>query len=95
MKDNDFQKIKSAIVNYVSDWRHEMLGSATTETELKMIDDLLPSVTDNPFNAITKIQEFQDYWLNKYNQQRSNLYLPAVDKNTLLDKNKRVNLYLY
>ena len=93
MRDDDFQKIKSAIVNYVSDWRHEMLGAATTETELKMIDDLLPNVTDNPFNAITKIREFQDYWLRKYNNTRSNLYLPSVTEDTLLDKDKRVQLY--
>jgi hypothetical protein len=65
----------------------------TTATELQMIDDLLPSVTDNPFNAITKIQEFQDYWLRKYNNTRGNLYLPSVDESTLLDKNKRVQLY--
>ena len=95
MWDKEFQKLKSSIVNYIADWRHEMLGSATTETELKMIDDLIPSITDNPSNTITKIQEFQDYWLNKYNQTRWNLYLPAVNKETLLDKNKRVNLYLY
>lgn len=95
VKDKDFQKIKSAIVNYVTDWRHEMLGAATTETELKMIDDLLPAVTDNPFNAITKIEEFQDYWLRKYNNTRGNLYLPTVDENSLLDKNKRLNLYMW
>lgn len=95
VKDKDFQKIKSAIVNYVTDWRHEMLGAATTETELKMIDDLLPAVTDNPFNAITKIEEFQDYWLRKYNNTRGNLYLPVVDENSLLDKNKRLNLYMW
>jgi hypothetical protein len=71
-----------------------MLGAATTETELKMIDDLLPAVTDNPFNAITKIEEFQDYWLRKYNNTRGNLYLPVVDENSLLDKNKRLNLYM-
>ena len=67
LKDEDFQKISAAVVNFVADWRHEMLGSATTATELKMIDDLLPSVTDNPYNAIVKIQEFQDYWLRKLN----------------------------
>ena len=93
MKDEDYQKIASSITNYVSDWRHEMLGSATTATELKMIDDLLPSVTDNPFNAITKIEEFQDYWLRKLNATRWNLYLPALDETTLLDKNQRVWLY--
>lgn len=93
MWDKDFQKLKSSIVNYIADWRHEMLGSATTETELKMIDDLIPSVTDNPANTIAKIQEFQDYWLNKYNNVRWNLYLPYVTKDTVLDKNKRVNLY--
>ena len=94
MKDSNYQKISSAIVNYVADWRHEMLWAATTETELKMIDDLLPSVTDNPFNAITKIQEFQDYWLRKYNNTRGNLYLPAVSEDSLLDKKKRLQLYL-
>ena len=93
MWDKDFQKLKSSIVNYIADWRHEMLGSATTETELKMIDDLIPSITDNPANTIAKIQEFQDYWLNKYNNVRWNLYLPYVTKDTVLDKNKRVNLY--
>lgn len=93
--DEDFQKISSAIVNYVTDWRHEMLGSATTETELKMIDDLLPSVTDNPFNAITKIQEFQDYRLRKLNATRWNLYLPSLDETTLLNKNSRLNLYMW
>ena len=95
MEDENYQKIASAITNYVSDWRHEMLGSATTATELKMIDDLLPSVTDNPFNAITKIKEFQDYWLRKLNSTRWNLYLPALNEETLLNKKKRSNLYLY
>lgn len=95
MWDKDFQKLKSSIVNYIADWRHEMLWSATTETELKMIDDLIPSITDNPANTITKIKEFQDYWLNKYNQTRWNLYLPSVTKDSVLDKDKRVQLYLW
>lgn len=93
LKNTNFQKIESALTTLVADWRHEMAWSAVTETELKMIDALLPNVKDNPYNAITKIQELQSGILNKLNSQRNTLDLPTLDQDTLLDKNKRVQLY--
>ena len=70
-----------------------MAWSAVTETELKMIEWLIPKVKDNPYNAITKIQELQSGILNKLNAQRNTLDLPTLNQDTLLDKDKRVQLY--
>lgn len=95
VKDEEFQKLKSSLANLVADWRHDMIWSAATETELKMLEDLIPVVTDNPYNAIAKIEELQDKWLRDYNGVRWNLYLPSVDSDSLLDKNKRVQLYFW
>ena len=72
-----------------------MVWSAATETELKMIEWLIPSVKDNPYNAIAKIQELQSSLLNKVNSQRWTLNLPYLDQTTLLDKDKRVQLYYW
>lgn len=95
VKDEEFQTLKSSLANLVADWRHDMIWSAATETELKMLEDLIPVVTDNPYNAIKKIEELQDKWLRDYNGVRWNLYLPSVNSESLLDKNKRVQLYLW
>ncbi|MBO7443963.1 MAG: hypothetical protein J6T69_03995 [Methanobrevibacter sp.] len=54
----------------------------------------MPSIKDNPYNAITKIEEFQAYMLKSLNSQRSVMNLPNLDGNTLMDKNARANLYL-
>ena len=93
LKNENFQQLESALTALVADWRHEMAGSAVTETELKMIDSLIPSVKDNPYNAIQKIQELQNDVLARYNSQRWTLDLPYVDQTTLKDKKQRANLY--
>ena len=72
-----------------------MAWSAVTETELKMLEWLIPTIKDNPYNAITKIQELQSGILNKLNSQRNTLDLPWLEQDTLLDKNKRVQLYYW
>ena len=93
LKNQNFQQVESALTALVADWRHQMAGSAVTETELKMIDSLIPSVKDNPYNAIQKIQELQNDVLARYNSQRWSLDLPYVNQDTLKDKKKRADLY--
>ena len=95
LKNENFQKIESALTSLVADWRHKMAWSAVTETELKMIDALIPTVKDNPYNAITKIQQLQNGILNELNSQRATLDLPTLDQYSLLDKDKRVELYYW
>ena len=95
LKNENFQKIESALTSLVADWRHKMAWSAVTETELKMIDALIPTVKDNPYNAITKIQQLQNGILNELNSQRATLDLPTLDQDSLLDKDKRVQLYFW
>lgn len=95
LKNQNFQQLESALTSLVADWRHQMAGSAVTETELKMIDSLIPNVKDNPYNAIQKIQELQNDVLARYNSQRWALDLPYVDQTTLKDKKQRVNLYYW
>lgn len=94
-KDTELQKLSSGLTSFVSEWRKEMAWSNVTESELRMLDELMPALKDNPYNAITKIQEFQDYWLNKLNARRSTLYLPNLDTNTLLNRKDRYKLYTW
>jgi hypothetical protein len=89
----EFQRISSELVSYAQEWRKQMSGTAVTETELRMIDELLPSVTDNPINLQEKIKSFAEYQLNLVNARRGTLNLPKLDYNSLLDYNTRVNLY--
>lgn len=89
----DFQKVSSELTAYVQEWRRQMSGTATTPTELKMIDELLPSVTDNPINLKQKIRTFAEMQLNILNSNRGSLNLPKLDINSLLDYNSRVGLY--
>ena len=93
LKNQNFQQIESALTSLVADWRHQMAGSAVTQTELQMIDALIPSVKDNPYNAIEKIKALQNDVLTRYNSQRWSLDLPSVDLETLKDKKKRADLY--
>jgi hypothetical protein len=93
VKTEEFQKLASSLAGLVSEWRHEMIGSAATENELKMIEDLIPKVTDNPFNALEKIRELQYMNLTSANSIRQSYNLPALNNETLVDKNKRVELY--
>lgn len=93
-RDEEGQQIASRLTSLVTDWRKEMAWSNVTDRELKMIDELLPSIKDNPYNAITKIEEFQSYMLKTLNSTRSVMNLPNLDGNTLMDKNARANLYL-
>jgi hypothetical protein len=89
----EFQKISSELVAFAQEWRKQMSGTAVTETELKMIDELLPSVTDNPINLQAKIKSFAEYQLNLVNARRGTLNLPRLNNITLLDYNSRVSLY--
>lgn len=93
VKTEEFQKLSSSLAALVSDWRHEMIGSAATENELKMIEDLIPKVTDNPWNAMEKIKELQYMTLTSANSIRESENLPSLTKDTLIDRNKRVGLY--
>lgn len=93
VKTEEFQKLSSSLAGLVSEWRHEMIGSAATENELKMIEDLIPKVTDNPWNALEKIKELQYMNLASVNSIRESENLPSLTKETLIDRNKRVGLY--
>lgn len=94
-RDSEWQQIASKLTALVSDWRKQMAWSNVTERELQMLNELLPAIKDNPYNAITKIQEFQDYMINSLNSTRSVMNLPNLDKNTLMNKTARANLYLW
>ena len=93
--DKEWQQIASKLTALVSDWRKQMAWSNVTERELQMLNELLPAIKDNPYNAITKIQEFQDYMINSLNSTRSVMNLPSLNKNTLINKTARANLYLW
>lgn len=93
VKTDEFQELSSSLAGLVSEWRHNMIGSAATENELKMIEDLIPKVSDNPFNALEKIKELQYMTLTSANSTRQSYNLPALNTQSLLNKNERVKLY--
>jgi hypothetical protein len=89
----DFQKVASELASYVQEWRKGMVGSQVTQVELDMINELLPSVTDNPVNLKQKIKSFAEMQLNVLNANRGTVNLPSLDYNSLFDYNNRVSLY--
>jgi len=89
----EFQRISTDLTALVQEWRRQMSGTATTPTELKMIDELLPAVTDNPINAAVKVRAFAEMQLNQLNSERGSVNLPELDYATLMDWNKRADLY--
>jgi len=93
VKTEEFQQLSSSLAGLVSEWRHEMIGSAATDNELKMIEDLIPKVTDNPFNALEKIRELQYMNLTSANSIRQSYNLPALNEQSLLNKEERAKLY--
>lgn len=92
-KDKDFQSLSTNLTMLISEWKQRMTGVATTESELNFINDIIPKVTDNPWNAIQKIRDFQKMNLDLVNSRRSVSSLPSLDYTTLTDKNSRVRLY--
>ena len=92
-KDKDFQSLSTQLTMLISEWKQRMTGVATTESELNFINDIIPKVTDNPWNAIQKIRDFQKMNLDLVNSRRSVNSLPSLDYKTLTDKNSRVKLY--
>jgi len=91
--DKNFQSLSSDLTGLISEWRLKMAGSNVTEAELKFLDDLIPTVKDNPFNAIEKIKSFQNMLLGQTNSRRSLYGLPSLDKNTLISMDNRISLY--
>jgi hypothetical protein len=94
LADKDFQKVQSELVAYVVDWRKQMAGTATTDTEIKSLEALLPSVTDNPINMREKLKAFAEMNLNLVNSKRATYNLPKLTYEPLMDLNKRAELYI-
>lgn len=91
-KDDATQKIATKLLNINAKIRSELSGVAVTEAESKYIDDLLPSITDKPTQAINKLQNFSQEALRKVNSQRSGK-LPLLTTEQLLFPEKKVSLY--
>ncbi len=89
----EFQRVSSELTGYVQEWRRQMSGTATTPTEMKMIEELLPQTTDNLVNLKEKIKVFAEMQLNLLNSNRGSVNLPKLDYSSLLDYNNRVGLY--
>lgn len=88
----EFQSLAANLAGLTAEWRKNLVGTAATENELKFIQELVPTVSDNPFNAIKKIEELQNSNFSILNSKRQTYNLPPIDKNTL-DLENRASLY--
>jgi hypothetical protein len=93
--DPAFQDLQSTSRALVTEWRKAIAGSAISANEQAFIDELIPSVKDNPFNAMQKILSFQKMNLDSLNARRGLYGLPSVDKKSQLNDDNKAPLYTW
>jgi hypothetical protein len=82
---------KLAILNAPT--RVSIAGTAATESEMQKIQEFQADILDNPGTIETKLTTLQDEIIGFHNSARSTRGMPKVDKDQLLDNNKRIDLY--
>lgn len=87
------QQLATKITQAVSKMRNDLVWSDITKTEKEAIEELIPSLSETAATAKVKLQNMIDTPLQQINALRDNVWLPQVDKDTLLNKKNRLQLY--
>lgn len=94
LKSSDATKLKAAVNDLVVDMRHDLSGTAVTESEAKFLDPLIPDISDPKTNFIDKLNALQNRTLNRYNATRSSVSLPQITNvKQVWDPKSRLQLY--
>lgn len=73
--------------------RNRFAGTAITESEGQFLDNFLASIKDQPKTMGVKLEQMKSGVLSEVNAARRAAGLPAVDADSLLNRDKRVDLY--
>ena len=90
-----YQQVASDIVQIYSDIRRDLMGSAVTDTELKVNEDMFPSMNDKMKSIKVKIQSLENSLIDDLNWYRDVYKLPELTKQSLLNQSLRKYQYWY
>lgn len=93
LRGKEAQAVKSKIITQVAEMRNRLSGTAVTESEERFLEPLIPKISDSPDNFMIKINQLKSMPLEQLNGMRGVYNLPALDENTLLNKDSRLGLY--
>ena len=88
-----YNETKTDFANLFNEYRTSVFGSALTEAEIEESRKQLPDMSDKLSVVQTKLNAFAKSILSQVNARRTQLWLPTLDMNQLLDPSKRVELY--
>jgi len=87
------QTLATKITQAISKARNDLVGSNITQWEKDAIKDLIPALSETADTAKIKVQNLIDTPLLQYNEARKSVWLPELDIDTLINRDKRINLY--
>lgn len=93
LKSNQAQELQSAIADLTISLRHDIAGSAVTQSESSFLEPLITSLSDKKGNFMEKLDALQNRIKVQYNSTRSVAGLPEVNVKQILDKKSRLDLY--
>lgn len=85
--------LQAALVDVVSPYRVENIGSQITEAELNLIEPLLSAISDQPATIETKLNALKRALVSTHNAHRLNVGLPTVNEVEVIDNRERLNKY--
>lgn len=88
-----YNETKSDFANLFNEYRNSVFGSALTESEIKESQKQLPTMSDKLSVVDTKLNSFAQSILSQVNARRTQLWLPNLTMEQLLNPEKRVELY--
>jgi hypothetical protein len=91
--DKEAQQLATSITQAISKMRNDLVWSNITGWEQWAISELIPKLDESAETAKVKINNLKNTPLLQYNQARESVWLPILNESTLLDINKRKQLY--
>lgn len=92
-KSNKGSEIAAAITQLVAEMRHDLSGTAVTQSETAFLDPLIPSNSDTIPNFKIKLKSLDEGTLGKLNSTRSMVSLPTITTEQVIDPKKRLQVY--
>jgi len=93
--DSDFQEMLWNLALYVAEYRNKISGTAVTESESKFLDNVIPSIRDNPEKAFWKIDVIMKKMTRDYNIARKNAWLPEINNEEIRNNVARLEKYTW
>ena len=93
LKSSDASKLQTAIAYLTDEQRLKQVWSNVSEHELEMVKNWIPQIDDRTDTFMNKVEQLKQNALTSLNSWRTTYWLPALDENSLLDNNKKVQLY--